>query len=192
MSEFIVYLKLGWFHIADFKAYDHMLFLLALCSIYTLKNFKQLFWLVSSFTLGHSATLLIAGLGLVSVNSGVIEFLIPTTILITSLSNFFSTKKFNSSIYLKSAFAFSFGLIHGLGFSSYFKSLLGDGNQLIKILFAFNLGIEIGQLLIVVVIVFFITFLNELLKIRLKPIQVVISTISALVAILLMIQTKFW
>lgn len=192
MTEFFVYIKLGWFHIANLNAYDHILFLLALCGVYTLKNYKPLFWLVTAFTLGHSATLILASLGVFQINAELIEFLIPVTIFITAVANFFISEKNAKKLLSKYLVAFVFGLIHGLGFSSYFKSLIGEGIQLIKILFAFNVGIEVGQLLIVAVIVFFVSFLNEFLKIRLKVIQYVISTLAAVVAIFLMIQTKFW
>jgi len=192
MTEFFVYIKLGWFHIANLNAYDHMLFLLALCGVYTLKDYKPSFWLVTAFTLGHSATFILASLGVFQINAELIEFLIPVTIFITAVANFFISEKNSKKLLLKYLVAFVFGLIHGLGFSSYFKSLIGEGIQLIKILFAFNVGIEVGQLLIVAAIVFFVSFLNEYLKIRLKSIQYVISTLAAAVAIFLMIQTKFW
>ena len=150
MQDFWLYFQLGKEHIADLKGYDHILFVLALCLRYSPQDWKKILVLVTAFTVGHSITLALSTLNVVDIPSNWIEFLIPVTIVITALSNL-SVKKFEFKrkfpvIYF---FALFFGLIHGLGFSTYLKSLLGKHDNLVADLFAFNVGLEIGQLMIV-------------------------------------------
>ncbi len=193
MSEFIVYLKLGWFHIADFSAYDHMLFLLALCGVYQIHQYKTLIGLITAFTLGHSITLALAANHWVVFSASVIEFLIPTTILFTALFNVFviaSRKK--EQLWVKYLVTTFFGLIHGLGFSTYLSQLLGSESSIIKPLFAFNVGIELGQLLIVAIILLVGWAMNSLLQTRFKYYQYAISSFAGAIAVSLMYNTKFW
>lgn len=160
-SSFTVYLQLGFKHIADFAGYDHILFIVALCAIYRPAQWKQVALLATAFTLGHSLTLALAALDAVSVNAAVIEFLIPLTILTTALYNVLAHRAEHrdkngsrNRLYLNYLFASAFGLIHGLGFSNFFRASLmpGEENQLVQQLLAFNLGVELGQLLIVAII----------------------------------------
>jgi len=156
---FRTYLTLGFQHIADLGGYDHILFLIALCAIYSLREWKKVALLVTAFTLGHSLTLALAALGIVPVNAAWIEFLIPVTIVITALYNVavhrFDRRElpglFNRQLNANYFFALFFGLIHGLGFSNFFRASLmpGEEGRLVLQLFAFNLGVELGQLLIV-------------------------------------------
>lgn len=157
MESFLIYLKLGFEHITDINGYDHILFILALCIIYSIREWKRVLILVTAFTLGHSLTLGLAVLEIINVDSALIEFLIPVTIILTCLANVMGYKHRTisrtsyepSNIYAQYALAVIFGLIHGMGFSNYLKSLLGKGESIVLELFAFNLGLEIGQLLIV-------------------------------------------
>lgn len=150
MQDFWIYFDMGKDHIADWKGYDHILFVLALCLRYTVADWKKVLVLVTAFTIGHSITLALSTLNYVDIPSDWIEFLIPVTILITALSNL-SVKKFDfkSRFPLIYFFALFFGLIHGLGFSNYLKSILGKNDNLVADLLAFNLGLELGQLMIV-------------------------------------------
>jgi hypothetical protein len=166
MSEFTLYLQTGLEHILDAKGYDHILFVLALCSIYRVKDYKKLLWLVTAFTIGHSITLALATLKIVTVNSVWIEFLIPITIILTCISNLFYTpnqtigigrEKSDTPFILRYLFALFFGLIHGLGFSNFLLALLGKQASISLPLLAFNIGLEIGQLLIVLVFLFITT-----------------------------------
>jgi hypothetical protein len=158
MSEFFIYLQLGYNHITDLNGFDHILFIISLCSIYSIIQWKDVLILVTAFTIGHTATLGLASLGLIQVDSSLIEFLIPITILITCVVNFFH--KFRRSIYREPfkakvsryIIALVFGFIHGLGFSNYLRSLFGKEDSITKPLFSFNLGLELGQILIVLVI----------------------------------------
>jgi hypothetical protein len=158
MSEFQAYLQLGFEHITDANGYDHILFIMALCTIYTLIDWKKVIILVTAFTIGHSVTLALATLGLVSIDPAWIELLIPVTIVITGSINFFYKvpkanfvkREENSS--LRYGLALFFGLIHGLGFSNYLRVLLGKEASIFNPLLGFNIGLELGQLIIVFVI----------------------------------------
>ncbi len=159
-SAFGTYLQLGFEHIADLNGYDHILFIVALCAIYRLREWRKVALLVTAFTLGHSLTLALAALDVLRIPGAWIEFLIPVTILLTALYNvvFHSFDRpegtFDRRLNWNYAFALLFGLIHGMGFSNYFRSLLlpGEEGQLVFQLLAFNLGVELGQLAIVAVI----------------------------------------
>lgn len=150
MEDFGLWFTTGLAHIADWQAYDHILFLLALCGMYGVQDWKALLFLITAFTIGHSLTLALAVLDVVQIGSNWIEFLIPVTILLTCLWNLSRPKnKPNSSPWVHYSMALFFGLIHGLGFSFLLKSMLGSQNSLLQPLFGFNLGIEAGQLIIV-------------------------------------------
>ncbi|WP_099371414.1 HupE/UreJ family protein [Sphingobacterium sp. 1.A.5] len=158
MSEFSIYFQLGWQHILDLTGYDHILFVLVLCCSYTLKDWKRLLWLVTAFTVGHSITLALAAFKIVKVDTGWVEFLIPVTILITALYNLPKRRK-QRNPYILYAMTLFFGLIHGLGFSNYLQSLLGQEANIVLPLLSFNIGLEFGQL----IIVFFVILLSELM-----------------------------
>lgn len=147
-----MYFELGWQHILDWQGYDHILFVTALCGIYTLKEWRSVLILVTAFTLGHSLTLALSVYDKVRIPSALIEFLIPVTIVLTCLYNIVRKKPARSGINVKYLLAALFGLIHGLGFSNYLKSLLGRSTNIVAELFAFNIGLEFGQILIVAVV----------------------------------------
>lgn len=146
---FGIYLQLGFDHILDLNAYDHILFVMTLCAIYVLADWKKVLWLVTAFTVGHSLTLALSVFSLVSIPASLIEKLIPITIMVTALSNVFWKAEGSNRMRWLYAMAGFFGLIHGLGFSNYLKALLGGEEDLLLPLFAFNLGVEGGQILIV-------------------------------------------
>jgi len=150
MQDFWLYFQLGRDHIADLKGYDHILFVTALCLRYLLKDWKKVLVLVTAFTIGHSITLALSVLNYVTISVKWIEFLIPVTIAVTALSNIWQKDfQFKTKFPLIYFFALFFGLIHGLGFSNYLKSLLGHETNIVGKLFAFNVGLEFGQILIV-------------------------------------------
>lgn len=134
-------------HILNGAALDHLLFILSLTCVYVVTDYKKLLWLVTAFTLGHSITLALATLHFIQVNTTWVEFLIPCTILVAAISNLIQTEQ----RYKYGVVAF-FGLIHGLGFSNYLQSLLGAENSIFNPLLAFNLGLELGQLVVVALI----------------------------------------
>lgn len=160
LSEFLTYFRLGVGHIADLKGYDHILFIVALTAGYAPRDWRRLLWLVTAFTLGHSATLALATLDLVRVRASLIEFLIPVTIVVTAGYSLLSRRRAEESGQpyrperhaLLYALAGAFGLIHGLGFSNFLRAVLGGEESIVLPLFSFNVGLEIGQLAIVTVV----------------------------------------
>ena len=167
MSDFQLYFSLGYHHIADLRGIDHILFIAALCMRYQLIDWKKILVLVTAFTIGHSITLALSALNIVHFSTKWIEFLIPITIFITAISNLFVKKfTFKSKFPIIYFFALFFGLIHGLGFSNYLKSLLGKDQSIITQLFAFNIGLEAGQILIVSIILFISFILVGILKVN--------------------------
>lgn len=166
MQDFPLYFQLGWQHILDWQGYDHILFVIALCGMYTMADWKKVLILVTAFTIGHSITLALSVFKIVSVNTPLIEFLIPVTILITAISNIVRKKQKPKSQKFKYTMAIFFGLIHGLGFSNYLKSLLGKSNSITAELFAFNVGLEFGQILIVTGILILSFVLVWIIKVK--------------------------
>ncbi len=159
-SVFQTYLQLGFLHICTPRAADHLTFLLALCAPYVLRDWRRVLALVTSFTVGHSLTLALATLGVVAFKPAVVEALIPVTILLTALLNLRAARAAAPRPSLRqrpapvlaaapNALALGFGLVHGLGFSNYLRVLLGPNSRPIEELLAFNVGVELGQILIV-------------------------------------------
>jgi hypothetical protein len=152
MSQFQIYFVLGREHILDYaNGYDHILFVLALCAVYVVRDWRKILILVTAFTIGHSITLALATLHIISVNANVIEFLIPLTIFLTAVSNIFLKESTltRDRLQVNYLMALFFGLIHGMGFSNYLRALLGREQSIVTQLFAFNIGLEFGQIIIV-------------------------------------------
>ena len=194
MSKFELYLKLGFQHISDLSAYDHMLFIIALCVIYQLSDWKKVVGLVTAFTFGHSITLALSVLDFIIIPSHIVEFLIPLTIFITSLSNILNYKDnpSNGNVLIQFSFALVFGLVHGLGFSNYLRALMGKSVEIIKPLFAFNIGLEIGQLLIVAIFLLLSYIVNKILKVKTANWILLVSLITAFLSLSLVWQNKIW
>ncbi|UII27997.1 HupE/UreJ family protein [Fulvivirga maritima] len=194
MTQFQLYFELGLEHILDINGYDHILFVIALCAIYLLHDWKRILVLVTAFTIGHSITLALSTLNIVNFNSAVIEFLIPVTIFLTAMSNIlkkermFSTKLIQTNYIL----ALFFGLIHGLGFSNYLKSLLGQNKNIVSQLFAFNIGLEVGQIIVVAIFLLISFIFVDLIGVQRRDWRIVISSAVAGIALMLMFETKFW
>lgn len=194
MSTFWAYLELGFSHIADISAYDHMVFLLALCAGLSLQAWRKTLWMITAFTIGHSITLALATLKIVTVNGGIVEFLIPTTILLTAcFQAFFPTLNRGSKVsWVSYGIVLFFGLIHGLGFSGYLQSLLGKDASVFTELLSFNVGVELGQIVIVAVILALQFLLTRLFKLNQRSWTLFVSGMAAGISILLMTETKFW
>lgn len=160
MSEFWFYYKLGLEHVLDWLAYDHVLFVIALIAAYSFSSWKRILWLVSIFTIGHTLSLFLAVYGIVKVNASWVELLIALTIVFTAFYNILTAKKREHQrniviLYFSTAF---FGIIHGLGFSKYFKMVFPESSNKFFPLVEFALGIESAQIIVVasVLIVSFI------------------------------------
>lgn len=176
MIDFGLFFQMGYEHISDLNGIDHILFVAALCIRYQFADWKKLLWLVTAFTLGHSITLALSVFNIVNYSVNWIEFLIPVTIVITAISNVF-VKKFvyKAKFPLIYFFATFFGLIHGLGFSNYLKSLLSKEGNIIPELLAFNLELEAGQLVIVLAILIISLIFVQLFKINRREYLLFIS-----------------
>ena len=166
MQDFPLYFQLGWQHILDWKGYDHILFVVVLCGTYTLPEWRKVLILVTAFTIGHSITLALSVLSLLRINTDLVEFLIPVTIVITAATNILSGKPKKNGIQLKYILALFFGLVHGIGFSNYLKSLLGKSTSIVAELFAFNIGLEFGQILIVLGILLISFVIINLIRVK--------------------------
>lgn len=194
MSEFQLYFSLGRAHILDVNGYDHILFVIALSAAYLAADWKKVLVLVTAFTIGHSITLAMVALDVFSVNSSVVEFLIPVTIFITAACNIWKRDQYiaTDKSHLNYYFALFFGLIHGMGFSNYLKALLGKETSIVTQLFAFNIGLEVGQVIIVVAFMGLGYLMNKYINVSRRDWILAISSAVAGVAITLMIDTKFW
>ena len=193
MNDFILYFKMGLNHVLDFNAYDHILFLIVLAVVFSFNKFKKVVYLVTLFTIGHSITLALAAFGILSVNMKLVEFLIPVTIFITGTVNVFTAKQAASGKdKINLVLALLFGLIHGLGFSNYFKMMIGRGEDKILPLLEFSLGIEAAQILIVVGILLIGAVLQNFLKVNKRDWILVCSSIVIGFAIQMMLNRIFW
>ena len=190
MSLFELYFTLGLLHIADLKGYDHILFILILCAVYTLKEWKRVLILVTAFTIGHSLTLALATLNLVKVDGDLIEFLIPLTIFVTAVVNVMYRRQKVTALqhYLKYGAALFFGLIHGLGFSNYLRSLLGSERGLVLPLFSFNVGIEVGQIIIVVIIMLLTKVVVDIFRLPAREWHLLLSGAGLGISLVLMVE----
>ncbi len=187
---FSTYLQLGFHHISDLGAYDHMLFILALCAGYSLKDWKQLAWLITAFTVGHSITLAMSVLNIYVANAAIIEFLIPLTIFLTGIANLIFPHA--KGIKWKYALVLFFGCIHGMGFSNFLKSTLMGEESIVLPLLSFNIGLELGQLLILGCILIAVYVVNQLLSKNSRDISLFLNGGVCFMAFQLMMATKFW
>ncbi len=193
MQDFWIYFDMGKDHIADWKGYDHILFVLTLCLRYTVADWKKVLVLVTAFTIGHSITLALSTLNYVDIPSDWIEFLIPVTILITALSNLgVKGFEFKSRFPLIYFFALFFGLIHGLGFSNYLKSILGKNDNLVADLLAFNLGLELGQLMIVALAMLFSWIFIQLFRVERRTYLLFVSGAVFGIALIMTLERIPW
>jgi len=177
MSYFWLYFKLGLEHVLDWKAYDHVLFLIALSATYTLVSWKRLLLLVSLFTVGHSLSLVLASYDVVSVSSQLVEFLIPLSILIAALYNLYvaTNKKSDKRLGAILLITVFFGLIHGFGFAAYYRMINIDGG--ILPLLEFALGVETSQIIIVTVVLVVAFIFQSLFRFHKRDWVLVVSSI---------------
>lgn len=194
MTTFGLYLSLGFDHIADLAGYDHILFLMALCAVYSLKEWAKVLILVTAFTLGHTLTLALATLDLIRMSSSLIEFLIPLTIITTGIWNIGQRSGSDPTLShrFKYATAMFFGLIHGLGFSNYLRSLLGTEQDLLLPLFSFNLGLELGQIMIVLIVLMVSSFLVNIVGMKRREWNLLLSGAAIGVSLILCVERWPW
>lgn len=188
---FQIYFQLGFEHILDPQGYDHIAFLVALCAIYRPSDWRKVALLATAFTIGHSLTLFLAAIEILPVNIKLTETLIPISILLTALYNVYQKPdSAEQAVRSNYGIALLFGLIHGMGFSNFFKAqtLPGEtGNELIRKVLSFNLGVEAGQLIVVafVLILTFVAF--SVFHVRQYAWNLFISGIASGIAISLLL-----
>lgn len=197
MDDFILYFKLGFNHVLDINAYDHILFLIVLAVVYQFKQWKKVLWLITLFTLGHTITLYLSAYGylfkMTRKNIAIIEFLIPTTIFITGLLNVLTAKKAsvgkeNQNLF----FAAIFGLIHGLGFSNYISRIISKDDNKFLALTEFAVGVEAAQIVIVIVILLIGALFQAVFGVNRRDWILVTSSIVIGFALQMMIDRVFW
>ena len=193
MSEFALYYGLGLDHILDVNGYDHILFVIVLCALYQSSDWKKVLVLITAFTIGHSITLALATLEIIRFNADFIEFLIPLTILITAVSNLFTKEQNITSgkLYRNYMYAGFFGLIHGMGFSNYLRALLGGDSSIVLELFAFNVGLEVGQIIIVGIFMVVSFIFVSIGNVSRRDWKMIISSAAGGVALMLMMDTAY-
>jgi hypothetical protein len=165
MNDFSFYFKIGWEHIITIEALDHILFIAALAAIYMLKDWKQVLILVTAFTVGHTITLILSTKQLVTLDESLIEFLIPCTIVATATSNLFQKRFTPKAVRINYFLALIFGLVHGLAFANTLRMILASDQSFALAMFSFSVGLELGQILIVLLILLISQLLIGILKI---------------------------
>jgi hypothetical protein len=180
------YIQLGIEHILDPQGLDHFYFIVSFCLMYSMKDWRKIAGLVTAFTIGHSITLALAALDIIFVNPSIIETIIPITILISCVVNYWSllTKENQSTnkgyfIYIIILF---FGLIHGLGFSNFLSAMLFEGESVVLPLLGFNIGIEVAQLIIVFAVLLVLSLSDKFLKSK-KTARLVLNTVISLLVL---------
>ena len=193
MNDFVLYFKLGLHHVLDLAAYDHILFLIVLAVVFSFNQWKKALWLITFFTIGHTLTLGLAAYGVLHIRIDIVEFLIPVTIFITGFSNIIRVNKASAGKEkLNLFFALFFGLIHGLGFSNYFRIMIGKEEDKFLPLVEFALGIEASQIIIVFGILIIGTLLQNFFRVSKRDWVLVCSSIVIGVVIPMIIERIFW
>lgn len=196
-AEFYDYIKLGWDHIIDIKAYDHLLFVMTLCALFTFNEWRKILVIITAFTIGHSLTLALSTLDYVLLPQDWIEVLIPLTIFFTAMTNIVRKKKesgertFDKAVVVNYFIALSFGLIHGLGFANNFKFMMGEDSSIIKQLFAFNSGLELGQVTIVMLFLALLYISTKVFNVLHREWTVFFSGAGAGLSLMMIIDVLF-
>ncbi|WP_407485262.1 HupE/UreJ family protein [Elizabethkingia miricola] len=168
MNDFMFYLRMGWDHIVSKDALDHQLFILVLIAVYTIQDFKKVLILVTAFTIGHSLTLALSVFDILRVPSAWVEFLIPCTIAITALINIFGKNNVQKQMKLNYSLALFFGLIHGMGFANSIRITLAKEQSIATGLLGFNIGLELGQIVVVLAVLIILFLLTSIFKLDRK------------------------
>ena len=198
MTTFTVYLRLGFEHLLDLQGYDHILFLAALCAAYTVRRWRELLVLVTAFTIGHSVSLALATLRLVRVDTGLVEFLIPVTIVAAAVTNLVAMRREDPSQHRVTArparyvLALVFGVIHGLGFSSFLRLVLGEERNLLLPLLSFNIGLELAQIVVAGVVLVLALATTRSLPLSEKAWNTVVSAVTGVMAAWMAVQRLPW
>lgn len=192
MSDLVTFIQLGFRHITNLDAMDHILFLLALAAIYRPSDWRKAMWVITAFTAGHSITLALAVTGAIDLPTKIIEFLIPVTIVATCIENIIVVDRDHAPMRgrYRPVFAGVFGLVHGAGFANYLRDLFTS--HIALPLFGFNVGIELGQIAVLSVAAVALVAVDRLLRFPLRARIVTISTVVLIVATHWAVQRNPW
>ncbi len=190
MGDLLTFIGLGFHHIVDLDAADHILFLVVLAAIYRLRDWRESIRVITAFTIGHSLTLVLAVTGVLRLPTSLIEFLIPLTIIATGVENIIVRRREGDrwQARLRPLFAGTFGLVHGAGFANYLQSLFGT--HIALPLFGFNVGIELGQVTVLAVVAVVLTGVDRLVAHRVRVIGV--SAAAVIVAAMMAVERRPW
>jgi hypothetical protein len=177
MNAFTFYFPIGWEHIISVDALDHQLFIIALAALFTWSDWKKVLILVTAFTIGHSVTLLLSVLDWIRLDSKWVEFLIPLTIMITAALNLFQKKEKQTTSINTYGLALFFGFIHGMGFANSIRFMLAQDQQIGWGLFGFNIGLEVGQVLVVILLLSINQFVTFIVKLPIKKWNYLVSSL---------------
>lgn len=154
MTDFIFYFKLGWFHILSLDALDHLYFIAVLSIIYTFSSWKRVLVLITAFTIGHACTLFLSALDLLRFNDQYVEFAIPCTIFISAAVNLWRRDGLVKAGRVQYFLALFFGLVHGMGYANAIRFMLSSDQHIFSSLLSFNIGLESGQIFVVLFVLF--------------------------------------
>ena len=186
MSDIVFYFTTGWRHIISWGALDHILFITALSALYLTENWKQVLILVTAFTIGHSLTLALSVYDLIRFDENWVEFLIPFTILATGVFNFMAKNFKPKSLRMNYYLALFFGLVHGMDFANTIRFMLAEDQNIAIPLLSFNIGLEVGQIVVVFFILLFSFILVNKLKMKRQWWVWGLSTCSIIIALNMM------
>ncbi|WP_321826222.1 HupE/UreJ family protein [Maribacter dokdonensis] len=191
MQEFWFYIKLGLQHVLDINAYDHILFLTAMALPFTFKSWKNVLWLATVFTITHCLALVFSVYDIMVVDATWIEFLIPVTILATALFNIVDVLllKENRTIWFHMLATGFFGLVHGFGFSNYFKMMIMGEEDKLAPLLGFAGGIELSQVVIVLLVLVLAFVVQTLMNVKQRVFILVGSIVVILITLPLLYET---
>ena len=195
MTDFWIYVEIGLKHVLDINGYDHVLFLMALTVSNSFHEWKRMLLFITIFTIGHTLALVLSVFDVLHINEGLVEFLIPITILVTALYNFVMVRKSfkKESIKTTALITLFFGVIHGLGFSNYFKTILpGNASEKVAPLFEFSIGIEGAQLAVVLTVLIFSYSVQNLFKVAKRDFSMVVSAFIIGVVLPIIIKNEIW
>ena len=192
MNDFVFYFKIGWEHIVNKSALDHIFFIAALAAIYMLKDWRQVLILVTAFTVGHAITLILSAKNVINVDSALVEFLIPCTIVFTALSNLFLKTFTPKSIRINYFIALFFGLIHGLAFAQTLKWILAEDQSFLVAWLSFSVGLELGQILVVLLILLLAQVFVGFLKLNRRYWTMIVSIVVFILALQMAIVRWPW
>jgi len=192
MSDFVFYFKIGWEHIINWSAVDHIFFVAALAAIYLVKDWRQVLILVTAFTIGHAITLILSAKSMITVNENLVEFLIPCTIVCTALSNLFLKNFTPRSIRINYFLALFFGLIHGLAFAQTLKWIVAEDQSFWLAWFSFSVGLELGQIFVVLLILLLAQVFVGFFKLNRRYWVILISVVVLALALKMAIDRWPW